>query len=191
MNPTDRPPAASLAYLATPYTNFPGGIYDAFTEACALTGKLIQAGVRAYSPIVHGHPITIWGGLDQPLSHAFWLEYDEAMMKVCDVLIVAHMEGWEESKGIAIEIEHFEKAGKPIFDLLDLETLMMAKRTAPGSTGRSKPHEDMTLDELLAEEAHWYWTFNASPSWDAAIYRARCIAWIKRREAEAAEKAST
>jgi hypothetical protein len=49
------------------------------------------------------------------------------MMRVCDVLIVVHMESWDTSKGIAMEVEHFERSGKPIFDM-DPETLVMTRR---------------------------------------------------------------
>jgi len=49
------------------------------------------------------------------------------MMARCDSLIVAHMDGWAESKGIAHEVEFFAKAGKPIFDL-NPTTLFMEKR---------------------------------------------------------------
>jgi hypothetical protein len=49
------------------------------------------------------------------------------MMTRCDVLIVAHMTGWQESKGIAHEIDFFERANKSIYDL-NPTTLMMHRR---------------------------------------------------------------
>jgi hypothetical protein len=116
----------NLAYLATPYTRYPAGIYAAFADAAKLAARLILAGVKVYSPIAHTHPLAIHGNLD-PLDLAIWIPFDEAMMERADVLIVAHMEGWEESKGIAHEIRHFEAGGKPIYDL-DPETLMMVRR---------------------------------------------------------------
>ena len=117
----------TLAYLATPYTKYPGGVYYAFRDAAALVAQLLHAGVNAYSPIAHTHPVAIYGGLD-PLDHEIWLPFDELMMSRCDSLIVAHMPTWETSKGIAHEIAFFERAGKPIFDL-DTETLQMVKRS--------------------------------------------------------------
>lgn len=115
-----------LAYLATPYSRYPGGIDIAFRDAARLAARLLRAGVKVYSPICHTHPIAIHGNLD-PLDHAIWMPFDEAMMRVCDMLIVAHMPSWETSKGIAMEVEHFEKAGKRIFDL-DPVTLVMTRR---------------------------------------------------------------
>ena len=116
----------TLAYLATPYTRFPGGTEAAFLEASKLAARLLRAGIKVFSPIVHTHPIATFGALD-PLDHAMWMALDVVMLSAADVLIVAHMPSWEESKGIAIEIEYFEKAGKPIFDL-EVDELRMTKR---------------------------------------------------------------
>ncbi len=110
----------ALAYLATPYSKYKPGIEQAFIDAAKLAALLMRAGVNVYSPITHTHPI-------DPFDHAIWMPFDEAMMTAADVLLVAHMQGWQESFGIAHEIKFFEDAGKPIFDL-DPQTLVMTKR---------------------------------------------------------------
>lgn len=115
-----------LAYLATPYSKYPSGPENAFRAAAHLAGRLLKAGVTVYSPITHTHPIAVHGELD-PLDHKIWLPFDQLMMDRCDVLIVALMESWRESKGVQYEIEYFTKAGKPIFDL-DPSTLSMVRR---------------------------------------------------------------
>lgn len=115
-----------IAYLATPYSKYPGGIEAAFRDAAALVARLLEKAVDAYSPIAHTHPVAIHGGLD-PLDLSIWLPFDEAMMAKADTLIVAHLPGWEESKGIAHEIAVFAAAGKPIFDL-DPATMTMVRR---------------------------------------------------------------
>lgn len=117
---------ASLAYLATPYTNFKPDHVVAYIKACRLAARLLLAGVKVYSPIAHTHPIGVYGDID-PLDHGIWLPFDEAMMAKADVLIVAHMAGWESSKGIAHEVAYFGRANKPIYDL-DPETLGMKRR---------------------------------------------------------------
>lgn len=116
-----------LAYLATPYSKYPGGIELAFQEAARLAARLMLLGIRVYSPIAHTHPLAVYGNVD-PYAHDIWLPFDEAMMERCDVLIVAHMEGWAESKGMAHELDVFTAAGKAIFDL-DPSSLTMIKRT--------------------------------------------------------------
>lgn len=127
---TPEPFGFRLCYLATPYTKYMGGdIERAFIDAAKLAAELLASGLRVYSPIAHTHPLAIHGNLD-PLDHSIWLPFDEAMMDAADCLIVAHMDGWEVSYGIAHEVEFFRKAGKPIFDL-DPVTMEMTKRSAP------------------------------------------------------------
>ena len=119
-----------LSYLATPYSKFPRGLEAAFIEACKLTARLIETGLHVYSPIAHTHPVAIHGKLDA-MDQNLWKDFDAAMLNVCRVLIVAHMDGWEESSGIAHEIEFFEKRNRPIFDL-DVKSLTMVRRVAKG-----------------------------------------------------------
>lgn len=116
-----------LIYLATPYTKYKGGdLRRAFVDASKLAAKLLTRGYKVYSPIAHTHPLAIHGELD-PLDHDIWLAFDEAMMEAADCLVVARMEGWDKSRGIAHEIEFFADKGKPIYDL-DPATLVMTMR---------------------------------------------------------------
>jgi len=116
----------NLAYLATPYTKYHKGIDAAFEDAAKLAARLLCTGIKVYSPIAHTHPLAIHGGLD-PLDHSIWMPFDKAMMERSDVLIVAHMEGWQDSFGVAQEIEIFTRAGKPVYDL-DPASLRMTRR---------------------------------------------------------------
>lgn len=118
--------STGISYLATPYTKYPCGIEQAFIDAAKLAARLMLAGVRVYSPIAHTHPLAIHGNID-PLDHAIWMPFDEAMMAVADTLIVAHMDGWENSYGMKLEIDFFDRAGKPIFDL-NPSTMVMIRR---------------------------------------------------------------
>lgn len=103
-----------LCYLATPYSKYVGGIHLAFIEASRIAAKLLQAGVKIYSPIAHTHPLAIYGNID-PLDHAIWIPFDETMMEACDALVVCEMPGWENSKGIAHEIKFFKNRNKSIY----------------------------------------------------------------------------
>lgn len=117
---------AGIAYLATPYSKFKPDPAAAFRAACKIAAHLVCAGIKVYSPIAHTHPIAVHGALDL-LDHAIWLPFDEAMMEASSVLIVAHLEGWNESIGIAHEVKFFEERGRPIYDL-DPRSLMMVRR---------------------------------------------------------------
>lgn len=105
-----------LVYLATPYSRYPDGLEAAFVDAAKLAARLLNAGVRVYSPICHGHPLSVHGELDA-LDHSIWLPFDEAMMSVSDALAVAMMPSWKKSKGIQYEIDYFDLARKPVFYL--------------------------------------------------------------------------
>lgn len=118
---------SGIAYLATPYSRYPnGGPSAAFKDACKIAAHLVCAGIKVYSPIAHTHPIAVHGALDL-LNHAIWLPFDEAMMEVSSVLIVAQMDGWEDSVGIAHEVKFFEERNRPIYDL-DPRSLEMTLR---------------------------------------------------------------
>lgn len=106
----------SLCYLATPYSKYKDGIEAAFQDAARIAAMLLKTGIKVYSPITHTHPLAVFGELD-PLDHKIWLPFDEAMMEACDALVVVHMDGWQQSYGIAHEIKVFGAARKPIFDL--------------------------------------------------------------------------
>jgi hypothetical protein len=110
-----------LIYLATPYSKYPTGIEMAFRDASKIAARMMMAGAKVYSPIVHTHPMAIYGNVD-PLDHSIWLPFDEAIMSVSDTLVIAMMPLWEGSFGIAHEAKIFRAAGKPVF-YLNPETL--------------------------------------------------------------------
>lgn len=109
----DRLRTFRLVYISTPYSLYVDGIEAAFIDSCKVTARLISAGVKAYSPIAHTHPVAIHGGLDA-LDHGFWLSFNETMMDAADACAVAMMSGWHYSKGIDHEIAFFRARGKPV-----------------------------------------------------------------------------
>lgn len=106
----------ALIYVGTPYSKWADGLDAAFVEASKLTARLMQHGLKVYSPIAHTHPLAVHGNID-PLDHSIWLPFDGAMMDKADAMIVAMMDGWFESKGVRHEIDVFNEAGKPVFFL--------------------------------------------------------------------------
>lgn len=116
-----------MFYISTPYTLFPKGRQAAFEEAAIITARLLDVtGDVCFSPIVHCHPLAEFGGLD-PLDMKRWLPFCEIMLSKCDTLIVAHMESWENSSGIAYEIDRAWQWKMPVFDC-DPKTLTMSRR---------------------------------------------------------------
>ena len=119
----------TLGYLASPYALYPAGAEHAFIDICIIAGHLIEAGVNVYSPIAHCHPIAVYTGMKLH-NYELWMPLDKIMLDRCDTLIVAHMEGWQHSKGIAEEVEYFATSDKPVYDL-DIDTLCMVRRADP------------------------------------------------------------
>ena len=118
--------ANSLGYLASPFSRYPGGLFDAVHKAARVAARLRSSGIFVFSPIVHAHPQAMYGKLD-PMDLSLWYPHNHVMMERCDCLIVAHMEGWDTSDGVKSEIEYFRKMDKPIFDM-NCESLVLVKR---------------------------------------------------------------
>ena len=102
-----------VLYVATPYTNYPGGHNEGWKAAVRVTAALAAAGVSVYSPIVHWHPVATVGKLgNDPL---YWLSVNTRMMNLCSGLLVMQLPGWSDSMGVHKEIEFFHLNAKPIF----------------------------------------------------------------------------
>jgi hypothetical protein len=115
-----------LVYLATPYSKYGAGQQRAFEDAAALAGRLVNRGVFVFSPIAHGHPMSVYGEVP-PLSHELWLRFDGQFIEGCGALLMAQMTGWHDSYGMREEKRKFQMQHKPIF-YLDPEELRVDVR---------------------------------------------------------------
>jgi hypothetical protein len=102
-----------LVYVATPFSKYEEGMTVAYEHACQVTGELLRYNINAFSPIVHSYGISAHANID-PLDHKFWMRVDKPHMDKCDALVVAQLDGWDESIGVGMEIKAFRNAGKPI-----------------------------------------------------------------------------
>jgi nucleoside 2-deoxyribosyltransferase len=105
-----------LWYLGSPYSRYRYGPEAAYERISHQAAVLLREGVNAFSPIAHSHSLATHGGLD-PVDHDYWMAKDRPYMEKCDGLIVCEMEGWQESRGLAHEIEFFSSAGKPVIHM--------------------------------------------------------------------------
>lgn len=78
-----------------------------------MVAKFINSGLNAISPIVHNHEIAEQYTL--PMQGEFWKEYNEQLMTACSALYVLKMPHWEQSKGIAHEIDYALREDIPVF----------------------------------------------------------------------------
>ena len=103
----------TFAYLGTPYSKYRGGLDAAASEAARIAANLLKRGVIVYSPIAHSHAVAEAGTID-PVDHDLWVRADAPFVQAASALIVATMDGWQESRGLAHEIAAFTAAGKPV-----------------------------------------------------------------------------
>lgn len=95
-------------YLASTYTQHPEGFEKAAEQAAEQTSLFARAGIAVLSPIAHGHALTqSEHGRELPLTHDFWLPYDEAFMRGAKGLLFIKMDGWEKSIGMHYEYGFF------------------------------------------------------------------------------------
>jgi hypothetical protein len=101
---------AEYVYLASPYSHASAEVRQARFEAvehCAHWLLLRRNWV--FAPIVHCHAIAVKYGL--PKEFDYWEEYDKAMLMYARAIYVLCIDGWQESKGIAGELEFAMREG--------------------------------------------------------------------------------
>jgi hypothetical protein len=102
-----------MIYLATPYSHPDHAVMEArFVRACQLAGALMSRGEIVFCPIAHTHPIAVQCEL--PRGWDFWERYDREMLSRASRLIVAQMDGWDVSRGIAGEARIAAELGVPV-----------------------------------------------------------------------------
>lgn len=77
-----------------------------------MVAKLISGGNLAISPIVHNHEIAEQYNL--PMQGSYWKEYNEQLMTACSSIYVLKMPHWEESLGIAHELDYAVREDIPV-----------------------------------------------------------------------------
>lgn len=113
-------------YLATPYTRYCKGLPGAYLDACKIAAAIHKEHkIIVFCPIAHCHGMTTFQNGLPPIAHEFWENFNRPFIAACGGLIVAKLEGWENSSGIAGEISGFRAAKKPIL-YCDPETLELA-----------------------------------------------------------------
>lgn len=105
-----------LVYVGSPYTRYIYGIEAAFAWAVRTSYRLHKLHIPHWSPIVEGHPLTMQG-LVEVRDVDFWQRFCRPKINKSDAFLIAAMQGWDTSDGIAREINIFVNQGKPIYFL--------------------------------------------------------------------------
>jgi len=105
---------SSYWFLGSPYTKYPGGHEKACADVAKMAAGLIREGIPIFCPVTHSHPIAYLGGID-PVDGKLWQVVNMPFAKTAHGLIVAMLEGFDISLGLAWEISYFHAEGRPIF----------------------------------------------------------------------------
>ena len=102
-----------LVYLASPYSHPDPAIKEQrYRDVLKVLADLTKAGIVAYSPIIHNHPIARDHNLAGDWD--FWNRIDRVFLSRCSKMIVVQLEGWDVSIGIRDEIAMAQEFGIPI-----------------------------------------------------------------------------
>lgn len=101
-----------MIYLASPYSHPHAIVRELrFHDACVALARMLRAGLPAFSPIVHGHPLVAHG---LPTDWSYWEPFDREHIGRCDEVLVLMLDGWRDSIGVAAEIGIAAELGKPV-----------------------------------------------------------------------------
>jgi nucleoside 2-deoxyribosyltransferase len=102
-----------MIYLASPHSSPDKGVMlSRFLCACKVAAFLFKQGELVFSPIAHSHYIAVFG--NNKAHYDDWRRFDEHMIDLSDKIVVAKIDGWERSYGIAEEINYAYKTGKTV-----------------------------------------------------------------------------
>ena len=101
-------------YLACPYSHIDKSVREHRVERVnKKAAELMMSGYLVFSPLSHSHPISEHCDVD-PCDNGFWLRQDLWILKFCDELHILCIDGWEESRGIKIEIKEAINIGMEV-----------------------------------------------------------------------------
>ena len=107
----------TLIYLASPYAHPSPDVREARLEAARhVCGRMVEQGKIVISPLVYLGELA-YKGIHPPQG---WYAFDLQLLARCDELLVLQLPGWEDSRGVLVEIAGAQTKGIPI-RLMSLE----------------------------------------------------------------------
>jgi hypothetical protein len=107
----------TLVYLASPYAHPSAAVREARLEAVRyLCGQMVNQGRIVMSPLVYLGELA-YKGVHPPQG---WYAFDLQLLARCDEMLVLQLPGWEDSRGVLVEIAGAQTKGMPIH-LMSLE----------------------------------------------------------------------
>ena len=107
----------TLIYLAMPYAHPSAAVREARLEAARyVCGQMVNQGKMVMAPMVYLGELAD-RGIHPPQG---WYAFDLQLLARSDELLVLQLPGWEDSKGVLIEIAGAQTKGIPV-RLMSLE----------------------------------------------------------------------
>lgn len=107
----------SLYYIASPYTSPDEAVrhsrYESVMRYVAWVLKNRPVDPVPFSPILYCHEMAKAHAL--PTDYQFWLDFNMAIMRSSPRIEVLMLPGWEQSKGVAVEIIFARDNRIPLF----------------------------------------------------------------------------
>lgn len=102
-----------MIYLACPFRN-PDPLVQRRRCAAAhyVAAKLFLKGKFVFSPLTHNE--TLIDIINDAVPGEHWMQFDLKVFSICTELYVLKMDGWEQSKGVTMEIAYAKVKGLPI-----------------------------------------------------------------------------
>ena len=102
-----------MIYLASPYSHPDPVIKKTrFLLAEQCTAALIKQGLFVWSPIVHCYGMAL--RFTMPDDAQFWKAYNFDFIRRADALYLLKIEGYEQSKGVMMELKLAAEIGLPV-----------------------------------------------------------------------------
>lgn len=105
-----------FAYIASPYSHPDVSVRESrYTSVCRFVHWVAtQVPMTPYSPIVHWHPIATQPETSLPTDARFFQKINEDMLFHATNLYVLAIDGWNDSIGVAMEMDYAARCHVPI-----------------------------------------------------------------------------
>lgn len=102
-----------MIYLASPFTHPDSEMmHYRYTAAYRYCAQQMQLGNTIFSPIVYGYVFWVTGHAEA--NHHWWRDFNEHMLITAQEMHVLCLLHWEDSQGIAHEIDFAQRHGIPV-----------------------------------------------------------------------------
>jgi nucleoside 2-deoxyribosyltransferase len=109
-----------MIFLSSPYSDpDPLVMAKRFIEVEELTSAMLKQGAVVFSPIVYLHEISKKYNL--PKDAQYWSNFNVSMLRRCDLFAILMLDGWEQSKGVQMELSLAKHLNIPVQELRKVE----------------------------------------------------------------------